>query len=152
GKGFHRVLYGRLHGIELTLGHEKTGSRSAGLTAVQKGHGESCRYSFVERGVVEEDRGRLSTQFECDALHRRGTVAHNSFTNRHRAGEGNFIDIGVAHELRADGLAKARNDVHETFRQVSFVQSFDQNTRLQRTQLAWLNNDSTTSGNSRSHL
>jgi hypothetical protein len=32
------------------------------------------------------------------------------------------------------------------------VQSLDQNTGLQRTQFAWLNNDSTTSGNGRSQL
>src|SRR6266852_8169927 len=42
-----------------------------------KGHEESRRNRLVESSIIEQDRGRFTAQFERDALHGRGAIAHD---------------------------------------------------------------------------
>ena len=81
------------------------------MTAVQEGHDERRRDRLVERGIIEQDGGRLAAQLERDALHGRRAVAHDSLAHGHRAGERDLRDVGVAHELGADDCAEARDHV-----------------------------------------
>ena len=122
------------------------------MTAVHEGHAERRRNRLVEVGVIEQDGGRLSAQFECDALHRRGAIAHDAFTHGDRAGEGDLGDVRIAHELGADDIAEAGHDVQETLRELGLVQSLDHHPCLQRAHLARLDDDGTTRGDGGSQL
>src|SRR5216684_5509942 len=101
GKRAHGVAYPPFYVVEPTVGHEETRSRRTGLSAVQKGHEERRWNRLIERGIIEQNRGRFAAQFERDALHGRGTIAHDLLADAHRAGEGDLIDVRIAHELRA---------------------------------------------------
>ena len=87
------------------LRYEQTRAGGARLTTVQEGHDERRRDRLVERGVIEQDGGRLAAQLERDALHRRRAVAHDRFTDGHRARERDLRDVRIAHELGADHVA-----------------------------------------------
>ena len=108
--------------------------------------------ALVEVGIIEEDRGRLAAQLKRDALHRRGAIAHDGFAHGHRARERDFVHVRIAHELGADDIPPARDDVEKTPRQLGLMQSLDQHLRLQRAQLARLDDDGTACGNGRGQL
>ena len=59
---------------------------------------------------------------------------------------------GIAYEFGADDLAEAGDDVQETVREFSLVQSLDQHPCLQRAHLAWLDDDGATRGDGGSEL
>ena len=77
GEGAHGVHDGALDRVELLARHEETRPRGAGLAAVHKCHAERRRNRLVEIGIIEQDCGRFAAQFERDALHRRGAIAHD---------------------------------------------------------------------------
>jgi hypothetical protein len=82
-KGRHGVNDCSLDCVESALRHEKPRSCGACLTTVQKRDAKSRRDRLLEHGIIEQDVGRLATQLERDALHRRGAVAHDCFANPH---------------------------------------------------------------------
>ena len=144
GKRAHRVAYAPLDVVEPTLGHEEARPRRAGLSAVQEGHEERRRNRLVEIGIIEQDRGRFATQFERDALHGRGAVAHDPLADGHRAREGDLVDIRIPYELRADHVSSADHDVAHAFGELGRVDALDHHLRLQRAQLTRLEDDRTT--------
>ena len=102
------------------------------MAAIHKCHAERRRDRLVEIGVIEQDRGRFAAQLERDALHRRGAVAHDAFAHGNRARERDLVHVGIAHELGADDIPAAGDDVEKALRQLGLMQSLDQDLRLQR--------------------
>ena len=80
-KGRHGLNDCSLDCVESALRHEKPGARGACLTTVQKCDAEGRRDRLLEHDVVEQDVRRFTAQFERDALHRRGAVAHDCLAN-----------------------------------------------------------------------
>src|SRR5882672_8738899 len=146
GKRAHGVAYAPFYVVEPTVGHEETRSRRAGLSAVQKGHEERRWNRLIERGIIEQNRGRFAAQFERDALHGRGTIAHDLLADAHRAGEGDLVDVRITHELRAHHVSTADHDVAHALGELGRVDTFDHHLRLQRAQLTRLEDDGTTGG------
>jgi hypothetical protein len=96
--------------------------------------------------------GDLPPQFERDALHRFGPVAHDRFANANRPCERDLGDIGIAHQFGADEIPAARDHVQQTLWEIRLVQRLDQHSSLERAQLAGLNDDRTTGGDGRGEL
>src|ERR1700741_3637962 len=110
----HLIPYGPLYLVEPALGHEEPRSGCASLTAVQKGQDKRRRDGLVERGVVEQDCGGLSTEFERDPLHRCGAVAHDLFSDSNRPRERYLRHIRIAHHLGADDGAETCHHIEDT--------------------------------------
>src|SRR5690349_11650100 len=62
-KSGHLIPYGSLHFVEPALGHEKPRSCGASLTTVHKCQDKSRWDGLIERSVIQQDCGRLSTEF-----------------------------------------------------------------------------------------
>src|SRR6185369_16803421 len=146
GEGGHRLHDCSFDLVKPGLGYEEPRSGGTSLTTVHEGHDESRRNRLVERGVIEQDRGRFSAKLKGHALHRRGSVAHDAFTNADRACERDLVDIRITNELGAHGRAEAGDDVQDSLRKARFVQCLDQHPCLQRAHLAWLDDDRTACG------
>src|SRR5580704_8654623 len=148
-KSAHRFAYAWLYFIEPTLRYEEARSRGAGLSAVHKGQDESRRNRLVERGIIEQDRGRFTAQFERDALHGRGAIAHDPFAHAHRTREGDLVDVGITHELSANRVSTADHDVANAFGEFRRVNTFNHHLCLQRAEFTGLDHDRTTSTDGR---
>src|ERR1700722_1045827 len=132
GEGAHGVRDGALSSLESVPRHKKSGPCSAGLTAVQKRDAQRRRDHLVEVAVIEKDCGRLATQLERHALHRRGAIAHDGFAHGNRARERDLVYARISYKLGPNDIAEARDDVEEALRQIGLVESLDQHPRLQR--------------------
>src|ERR1700730_8860091 len=148
-KSAHRFAYARLYFIEPAFRYEEARPRSAGLSAIHKGQDESRRNRLGERSVIEQDCWRLSSQFERDALHRRGAIAHDPFAHAHRTREGDLVDVRITHELSANRVSTADHDVANTLGEFGRVHAFQHHLRLQRTEFTGLDHHSTTSTDGR---
>ena len=75
---------------------------------------------LVERGVVEHDVGRLAAELEREPLAGAGERALDRLADVGRAGEGDLVDAGMAHE-RGAGVARAGDDVDDARRQLGLA-------------------------------
>ena len=73
-----------------------------------------------EIGIGEKDVGRLAAEFERDALHRVGRLLHDDLAHGGAAREGDLVHVGMLHQRRAGGLAKAGDDVDDAGRKTDF--------------------------------
>src|SRR4029077_19947722 len=84
-----------------------------------------------------------TAEFERDALHRRGAIAHDLLAYAHRAREGDLVDIRIAHELSAHHVSTADHDVAHAPGELGRVQTLEHHLRLQRAQLTRFDDDRT---------
>src|ERR1700693_945546 len=84
------------------FGNEEPGSCGTGLSTIHKGKHKSRRDRLLESRIAEQDGGRFTPQFQRDALHRGGAVAHDRLANGNRARERDLGDVGIAHEFGPD--------------------------------------------------
>src|SRR4029077_6117040 len=85
GKGADCIQDRSFHLVEAGLRYKEPRPSNARLSAVHKRDCTRRGDSLVHVGVVEQDVRRLAAQFEGDALHRRGAVAHDGLANAYRA-------------------------------------------------------------------
>ena len=135
--------------VEAAARHEETRARRASLSAVQERHDKGRRNRPVEIGIVEQDRRRLTAQFERDALHGRGAIAHDPLAHAHRARERNLVDVRITRELSANHVSTADHDVAYTHGKFGRIHAFKHHLRLQRTEFTGLEHDRTTSTDGR---
>ena len=121
----------------------------AGLSTIHKGQNESRWNRLVESGIIEQDGGRFTPQFQRDALHRGGAVAHDRLANCNRARERYLGNVGTTHKFGPDDITAAYHDIADSFGELSRVQTFKHHLRLQRAQLTGIDHDRTTSTDGR---
>ncbi len=69
----------------------------------------------VEIGVVENDVGGFAAEFERDFFEVAGAGLDDELADFGRAGEGDFVHVGMRGECGAGGFAEAGDDVDHAF-------------------------------------
>jgi hypothetical protein len=131
------------------FGNEEPGSCGTGLSTIHKGQHKSRRDRLLESRIAEQDGGRFTPQFQRDALHRGGAVAHDRLANGNRASERYLGNVGIAHEFGPYDITAAYHDIADSLGELSRVQTLKHHLRLQRAQLTGLDHDRTTSTDGR---
>ena len=106
---------------------------------------------LIEGAVVEDDVGGLAAQLERVRDAAAGELALDRLPDLGRAGEGDLVDPGVPHELRARRPV-ARDDVHGARRELGLATHVGEDERGERGRLGRLQDDGVAAGERRRHL
>ena len=76
--------------------------------------------------VGKDDVGRLAAQLQRHFLQVPGGGLQNQLADFRRAGEGDFVHVGMRRQGRAGGFAIARDDVHHSIGNAGLLNQFAQ--------------------------
>ncbi len=125
--------------------HEQPRAGAAHLALVEEDAVDDALDGLVERGVVEDDVGRLAAEFEREPLRRAGQRPLDDLADVGRAGERDLVDVVVLDERLPDRRA-AGQDVDHARRQVGLGDDLGQHQRGQRRGLGRLEDDGVAAG------
>ena len=94
-------------------------ARAADVALVEEDALDDALDRLVERGVLEDDVGRLAAELERQPAAGAGQRALDLLADRGRAGEGDLVDVG-AHQ-RGARAAVAGDDVDHARRQIRLL-------------------------------
>ncbi len=95
----------------------------------------------VEIGIVENDVGRFAAELEGDFFQVAGAGLDDQLADFGRAGEGDFVHVGMRGECGAGGFAEAGNDVDYAFGEAGGFDEFAETQRGERRLLGGLENN-----------
>jgi hypothetical protein len=137
---FHALADSGIEGLCDTFLDQEPGTGTAHLALVEPDGVDEALDSGVEIGVIEDNEGRLATQFEGKLLiGLRGGFA-NDAADFGRAGEGDLIDAGMFDQ----GLTGSRAAIHHiqhTGRQTHFDRELSESERGERGIFGGLDDD-----------
>ena len=110
-------------------------TRLPGVFETGTGAAPDC---LAEVRVVENDVGRLATEFLRDAFDRCRRILRHRNAGAGRAGKGDHCDIGMTAQRLADGRPVAVNQVENAGRYAGLVQNLGEQHRVERRDLARL--------------
>ena len=125
-----------------------TSSREPGaadVALVEEDAVDDALDGLVERGVVEDDVGRLAAELERDPLVGAGDGPRDRLADLGRAGERDLVDVGVP-DQRLAGPAGAGDDVDDARRQVGLLADLREQQRGQRRGLGRLEHHGVAAG------
>src|SRR4029453_13557815 len=93
---------------------EHAGRCRAALTGVHARR-DPDQAGLLEVGVLQHDGGRLATELEEQALHRRRALFHDSLPDQRRARKGDEIDLRGERELLANQVVGGADDVDDAW-------------------------------------
>ena len=114
--------------------HEQARARAADVALVEEDPLDDALDRLVDRGVLEDDVGRLAAELEREADVAAGERGLDVLADRRGAGEGDLVDAVGAHERGAGG-AVAGEDRDHARRQLGLLADLGQQQRGQRRRL-----------------
>ena len=102
---------------------EESGAGAADLALVEPDGVDEAFDGTVEVGVIEDDEGGFSAEFEGELFGRSGGGFADDAADFGGAGEGDFVDVGVFDDGFAD-FAVAGDDIDDAFGDASFLADF----------------------------
>ena len=148
GGGIHRVAQGPILGgfdrqsldlLAAAFRHDQPGKGGANLARVDKSLTQRRGDGLFHVGIIQDDVGGLSAQFQSDFLEPRGRRPGDCPAAAGRSGKRNHVDIGMRNQSFA-GLATADDQVEDAGGRACVVKNFRQNDRVQRRHFARLQN------------
>ena len=103
-----------------TFLHEEAGAGAADMTLVEENAIHDTFDGLVDGGVLEHNVRGLTAKLEGDFFVGARECALDEFSNRGRAGEGDFCGGGVVNDIRA-GVACAGDDVDHSRREAGIL-------------------------------
>ena len=131
--------------------HQQPRARAADVALVEEDAVDDALDRLVERGVREDDVGRLAAELERVALRRAGEPALDQPADLGRAGERDLVDVGVLDE-RGAGFTRAGDDVHDARRQPDVADQLGELERGERRRLRGLQHHRVAAGERRRDL
>lgn len=122
-EGFHA---GADFGVELfgdAFLDEESGAGAADLALVEPDGIDEAFYGAVEVGVIEDDEGGFSAEFERELFRGSGGDFADDAPDFGGAGEGDFVDVGVFDNGFSD-FAVAGDDADDAFGDARFLADF----------------------------
>lgn len=130
-----------------------SGASTAALAVVEENTKVDPRDGVLKVGVVEDNVGRLATEFKGDLLQvGLGSRLEDVSAGNGGAGKGNLVDVHVAGDGSTSGLAEAGKDVDNTGRETGLLDKGGSIQTRQRGLFGGLQDDSVTGGQGRSDL
>ena len=126
-------------------------ARAAHVALVEEDALHDALDRLVERGVLEDDVGRLPAELERERDAAPGERRLDVLADSGGAGEGDLVDVGLAHERRA-GHAVARHDRDHARRQLGLLEDLGEQQRGERCGLGRLQHRRVASGERRRQL
>ena len=140
---FHAVH----HAIEYIMFREKTRARTAALAVVEEDRvGGALNGAFQVRDILEDDRGRLSAQFQGHFLQVSLRRVDDELADLGRAREGDLVHARMARERRACRFAETGDDIQHAFRHAGLHGEFAEEQRRERRLLGGLEDDGIAGG------
>ena len=101
-----------------------------GLAVVDERHRPQAAHGGVEVGVIEDDRRRLATEFECDRPQQSPTHLADDASSRGGPGEADLVHTGMGYQVFAC-LDPAGYDIEHTGRHPALLGRFRENQGIQ---------------------
>ena len=139
------------HLVVHVLLHQQPRARAADVALVEEDALHDALDGLVDRGVVEDDVGRLAAELEGQRLAGAGDRAGDRLAHLGRAGERDLVDVPVLDDGAA-GVAGAGHDVDDAGRQVGLLADLGEQQRGQRGGLGRLEDDGVAGGQRRRDL
>ena len=116
-------------------------ARAAALAVVEEDGAGHARNRRGDVGILEDDIGRLAAELERHLLQVASGRLHDELTDFGRAGERDFVHVGVRRERRAGRFTVAGNDVDDAVGNAGFLNQFAEAQRAERSLLGGLEHD-----------
>src|SRR5580704_5803210 len=113
GNAFHNSIEDGLLDIE-------SRSSAATLAVIEEDRARGSRDGRVEVSVFENDVWRFAAKFQRHFFQIASRGMHDQLANFGGTGESYFVHVRMSGQSGACGLAVARNDVHDAFREPGF--------------------------------
>src|SRR5205085_12397823 len=101
--------------------HEQARTSAAHLALVEPDGIDNALYDAVQIGIIEDDERGFAAQLEREFLTGTGGGAANAASDIGRAGEGDLVDIWMAHQRLTNLRSFSRQDIDDTRRQAHFL-------------------------------
>src|ERR1700722_4198914 len=108
--------------FEHTFLHEQARTGAADVALIEINSRDDAFDGLVDRRVLKNDVRRLATEFEREFFVRAGERFRDELADVGRAGERDFVDVGMLDDGRA-GFARAGDDIDNAFGKFGFLEN-----------------------------